>query len=272
MASASRWLRLNQPHFIFLLNPILMKFSFFSTAALGGMLLLIATGCEPKPKNPGTLSIELEHVWGSAEDPFALNTDLTHPMSMEHLNFTMLKYYVSNVELTNEDGTVWKAPESYYLVDLSQPLTTQLELTNVPAGHYTGMSFLLGVDSVRNVSGAQTGALDATNGMFWSWNSGYIFLKAEGTSPESSNGNFSYHLGGFSGANNATQKINLMFDAHAVVEEGAAPVAHLSVNPAKLWHMLPGVAAQNTIHMPGSSAVARMAAFASGVQFEHLHN
>jgi hypothetical protein len=248
-----------------------MKNSFLGAMAMG-LALLAATGCEPKVKNPGTLSVELEHVWGMNETPFALNTALTHPMTSEELTFTMLKYYISNVSLTREDGTVWNAPESYYLVDLSQPLSTQLSLTEVPAGHYTGLSFLLGVDSVRNVSGAQTGALDVANGMFWSWNSGYIFAKAEGTSPNAASGTFQYHLGGFSGTKKAMQTVSFSFDTHAVVEEGASPTVHLSVNPARLWHMLPGVATESTIHMPGNAAKDRMAAFAGGFAFEHLHN
>jgi hypothetical protein len=47
----------------------------------------------------------------------------------------------------------------------------------------TGIRFLLGVDSARNVSGIQTGALDPARGMFWTWNSGYVMAKIEGSSP-----------------------------------------------------------------------------------------
>jgi hypothetical protein len=36
--------------------------------------------------------------------------------------------------------------------------------------------------------------------------------------------------------------------------------------------MLPGVATESTIHMPGNAAKDRMAAFAGGFAFEHLHN
>ena len=53
----------------------------------------------------------------------------------------------------------------------------------MPAGNYNSLSFLLGVDSMHNVSGAQTGALDPANDMFWTWNSGYVMAKMEGASP-----------------------------------------------------------------------------------------
>ena len=60
---------------------------------------------------------------------------------------------------------------------------------------------MIGVDSTRNVSGAQTGALDPNNGMFWTWNSGYIMAKMEGRSPSSTQpfGIILFHMGGFAG-------------------------------------------------------------------------
>jgi hypothetical protein len=49
--------------------------------------------------------------------------------------------------------------------------------------------------------------------MFWAWNTGYIFLKLEGKSPESkSQGNiFEYHIGGYKNPTNCIRKINLSF-------------------------------------------------------------
>jgi len=38
------------------------------------------------------------------------------------------------------------------------------------------------VDSLANVSGAMSNDLDATKGMYWSWQSGFINLKIEGKS------------------------------------------------------------------------------------------
>jgi hypothetical protein len=70
----------------------------------------------------------------------------------------------------------------------------------------------LGVDSIRNVSGIQTGALDPLKGMFWTWNSGYVMAKLEGSS-ESSNsaGNrFTYHIGGFRPGMNVLKTIDLI--------------------------------------------------------------
>lgn len=248
--------------------------NFWASLAVASLFAVSFTSCDPKtPAGPGSLTLEFEHVFGTAELPFALNTDYVHPMTGDSLNFSMFKYYVSNVVLTAEDGSTWAAPESYYLVDASVPASALLTLEGVPANHYTGVSFLLGVDSARNVSGAQTGALDPANNMFWSWNSGYIFVKAEGTSPQAAMGGFQFHLGGFAAEKNAIQSLDFSFGTtHAMVEEGANPTVHMMFNVGKLWHGQPSVATQAMIHMPGANAVSRMQALASGMSFEHLHN
>ncbi len=80
----------------------------------------------------------------------------------------------------------------------------------VPAGEYNQLTFIVGVDSLRNTMNIsrRTGVLDPAssmdNGMYWSWNSGYIFFKIEGESPAApadptGNHKFRYHIGGFGG-------------------------------------------------------------------------
>lgn len=125
--------------------------------------------------------------------------------SGDSFSIRIYKYYISNIKLTNANGDVWAEPNSYHFVDASVASTLTFDLTGVPAGNYTGMTFLIGVDSTRNVSGAQTGALDPLNGMFWTWNTGYIMAKLEGKAPNSNSAgdNIVFHIGGFSGQYNS---------------------------------------------------------------------
>ncbi len=102
----------------------------------------------------------------------------------DSFNVTTFNYYISNVKLIAEDGTSFAESESYHLISQSEPSSKSFSIKNVPAKKYISISYTLGVDSIRNVSGAQTGALDPANGMFWTWNSGYIFMKFEGASPK----------------------------------------------------------------------------------------
>jgi hypothetical protein len=204
----------------------------------------------------GTLKVNFEHKWGMSNLlDFTLNSELIHPMTNDTLTFTTFKYYVSNFKLKKEDGTYWIHPESYFLVDVSSSSSLELDFSDIPAGLYTDLEFTLGVDSARNVSGAQTGALSNTNGMFWTWNSGYIMLKAEGTSPNSTSNSFAFHLGGFHGENNiVTEKSMSLLTTPLTIVSTKTAIIHLQVNPAKLWHESPSVSVTNTIHMPGTGA------------------
>jgi hypothetical protein len=235
---------------------------------------------EPKVEVPvetkGNFRIELEHKFGTAD--FDLGTAYTNS-SGEQLTFSTVKYYVSNVQLTQTDGSIWSAPNSYYLVDLSSPITALITISDVPVADYKGFSFTLGVDSVRNVSGAQTGALDPVNTMFWSWNTGYIFTKIEGTSPQVTGmgGAFEYHLGGFKESNNtnANKTFSHNFSGEVMsVKPIAMPQIHMVVDLAQLFNGANTLSVATTpmVHMPGTTAVGVQANFASGFEYEHLHN
>lgn len=59
-------------------------------------------------------------------------------------------------------------------------------------------SLKLGVDSNLNLLGVHKGDLDPVHGMYWSWQSGYIHFKLEGSwSGEGGLQPFVYHIGGF---------------------------------------------------------------------------
>lgn len=132
----------------------------------------------------------------------------------EPFKVTYFKFYVSNFDLINTDSNrIYHVnPDKYFLVDAADSTSWFVKLAAVPF-RYNRISFLIGVDSIKNVSGAQTGALDPAKGMFWTWNSGYIMAKLEGNSPVSSliNGKFEYHIGGFSGPDNSLRKPTLLF-------------------------------------------------------------
>ncbi len=129
----------------------------------------------------------------------------TNPFT-ENYTISKFKYYISNLFLTGNKKIIIK--NSYYLID-EKNITGNSMQFYVPPGKYNSISFLLGVDSIKNVSGAQSGALDPTNDMFWTWNTGYVMAKLEGHSPASTvvNNKVEYHIGGFSGADNVLKTI-----------------------------------------------------------------
>lgn len=243
--------------------------------------MLVLSSCKKDEKDPetpaattGNLDMLIEHKWGNAGANFMLGQDLIHPMSGDTLNYSTFKYYVSNLKLKKSDGTWWVQPESYFLVDLSKPSSTTLKLTGVPTGNYVAFSYTLGVDSTRNVSGSQSGALSTTNGMFWSWNSGYIMCKAEGTSPQGGmGGSFTFHLGGFSGANNiVTVKEADLSATNLIVSATGTSQIHMIANPAKMFHNYGSISNGSMIHMPNANSTMLGTDFFGNVQFDHVHN
>jgi hypothetical protein len=144
-----------------------------------------------------------------------------------------LKYYVTNIEFINaENGRNIKIADSYFLIDNNEDLSKTFSLT-IPEGNYNAISFLLGVDSLHNVSGAQTGALDPINGMYWTWNTGYVSLKLEGRSPASTlPGNLiEYHLGGFKGPDMVNHRISLSFpDGIMKITENTTAIVNIKTD------------------------------------------
>lgn len=194
-----------------------------------------------------TLSIRFENRFGNE----LLVPEQSYVMNNDTVTINRFKYYVSHFYLTNEKGKKIILPLHYYLIDASDENSLTLSL-DIPIENYTGIHFLLGVDSLRNVSGVQTGALDPLHGMFWTWNSGYIMAKLEGkaSSSEIAGKQFTYHIGGFRTGHNTSRNISI-------------PIPSFSqqltiIADAKKWfngpHQLT-IAKEPVCHSPGALAV-----------------
>ena len=138
-----------------------------------------------------------------------------------HQAFTVsnFKYYISNILLSPTNGKEIVIPNSYYLVNQDEPDTKTVKIDGIPEGEYKSIQFTIGVDSLHSCSGAQSGALDPVHGMFWAWNTGYIFIKLEGKAPESkSSGHiYEYHIGGYRVPNNCIRKVSLSLAKNPVM-------------------------------------------------------
>jgi len=249
----------------------------FSKVMLAASLFLALTtisSCtkdESTSTTKGDVKIEFTYVFGASALPWAINQTMKHPATGDTLTFTEFSFYVSNVKLKKEDGTWWSEPESYHLICAKCTDKNMFIMKDVPAGKYTEMAYTLGVDSLRNVSGAQTDDLSASKGMFWSWSTGYIMLKAEGASPQSTDGTFTFHLGGFTGSNNVVTPKTITFGSAVVnVAEPAVPTIVLQANPARLWHTSPSVSVKNKIHMPGAEAKTMADDFFGNISFKEI--
>ncbi|KAA5538621.1 MbnP family protein [Adhaeribacter rhizoryzae] len=194
-------------------------------------LPLLTSSCkeDAEPSLPGEVKLAFKHVVG--QNALSLEDQEYTNANGDKFKVSTFKYYISNVVLKKADGTEYKQAESYYLIDESKPASKLITISDVPAGEYSSLTFTIGVDSTRNISGAQTGALDPVNGMFWTWNSGYVFVKLEGTSPQSQNGGLVFHIGGYAKPNNTIRTVSPALNGQKLrVAAGKAPQLHLKTN------------------------------------------
>lgn len=206
----------------------------------------------------GTVYLEFFNEVGGSK--LNLNNQWYKNEHGDSFKVSKFNYYVSGIVLNGSGTTAtYTESNSYHLIEHGASAADMaFGLAKVPAGTYKSVTFMIGVDSLRNVSGAQTGALDPANGNFWSWNTGYIMLKFEGNSPKAptTDGMLVFHCGGFSGANSVLKTITLDMPTAITVTRTATPHVHLTADVLKIFSS-PNVidfSTLTTVHMPGVAA------------------
>lgn len=220
------------------------------------MLFLLCIACKKDKQEQGNIQVNFKNVVNGVPLSLGIAAPYTNANG-EVFTVSAFKYYITNISLVRLDNTVQRIGDTYFLIDESVPASKVITFP-VPKGEYRGISFKIGVDSIRNVSGAQTGALDPVNGMFWSWNSGYIMAKMEGNSPSSAAPGqaLTYHIGGFKGNYNAVQDVQLISPISLSVAAERKPSLTIT---ADLYNWFTGVnlvkfSDNATIHVPGELA------------------
>jgi hypothetical protein len=165
--------------------------------------------------------------------------------------------YLSGFTVTYADGSTVSEPDFYHLLDASEPESQVFELRNIPAGLIREITFSIGVDSLKSVSGVFGGDLDPVRGMYWAWNSGYINAKLDGSSPGCATFHhaFEFHIGGYLPHERTLRKVSLPVSSNQVVS-GITLIADVSS-----WFIGIELAKTNRIVMPGPEAVRMADAF-----------
>ncbi len=124
---------------------------------------------------------------------------LNNPIQLNDHSFQLeqVRFYLSKFEFYQNDQLVAVDPAEAYLVDFDLDSTRKLIFPTIQSAQIDEIRFLFGIDSLTNTSGAMTGALDPMHGMYWSWQSGYINCKLEGTFLSPKREAFQLHLGGY---------------------------------------------------------------------------
>ncbi|ADY26092.1 hypothetical protein Deipr_0936 [Deinococcus proteolyticus MRP] len=140
---------------------------------------------------PLTLTLSLT----DGEKPFLYHQPLT--VNGQALNVQDVRFYVSGVALVKDDGS--EVPvEGLNLAKLNRgtpPRNIPIFQGDVPAGKYRGLRFDVGVPRELNHRDATTAPspLSIEDGMYWAWNSGYIFFSLHG---DVDGTRVAHHIGG----------------------------------------------------------------------------
>lgn len=202
------------------------------------LLFVVSFSCQKEISKEvpaqGSVDIHFSPMVGNLPMDF---TTVYQNSAAEDYTIKTFRFYIHKIELLAAGGqTAAPVDNNHYLIDAQQPGSQSVRI-NASENAYSSIAFTIGVDSILNVSGAQDGSLDPAKGMFWTWSTGYIMAKFEGTSLVSTQpGNrFEYHIGGFKGADNVVRRIQIPFPAGAVlqVKEGKTATINIKADANK---------------------------------------
>lgn len=192
------------------------------------------------------------------------------------LTVSRLQYFISNIMLRKASGEPWALPKAgnFFLVKQSDDTSRRIVI-DVPAGVYKEISFLIGVDSLSSTLPVEqrTGVLDPAQGMsggegmYWTWNSGYIFFKLEGSSPsvprdKTGFREFEYHIGGYGGYNTPTinnlRRVTLPLPERSPLRmrAGRKSVVHIRFDVATVLKGIDLATQHHIMLAPASSRIA----------------
>lgn len=257
--------------------------NFLCKAGLAALCCIVVQACgttEPTTtnSNPGTVVLEFDNVAGPRD--LTLNAGVITNQHNETFTVSTCKYFISNIQLITESGTTVTLPvdENYFLIDEAIPASQKITIPKFPAGTYKEVVFILGVDSAKSVAPLEerTGALDPSataEGMYWTWNSGYIFYMMEGTSEGKK---IAYHIGGFGGLNTPTvnniRKVTLPL-SNIRVDSEHEPEIHIVADVTKLFGTPnPFTIADHPTVMLSDFSMQVSANYSTMFEVDHVHS
>lgn len=165
--------------------------------ALFLLLGVLSTSQALVSQNTKTVTLHFVPVFGGA----TLDLGKKYPCATEQnmLTFTLFKCYVSHFEYYKNQELVFRDTTEAYLLDSNVPNSFNRKIALPITIDFDEIRFFFGIDDKTNNQGISGGDLDPTNGMYWTWQTGYINMKLEGncaTVPTADHG-FQFHLGGF---------------------------------------------------------------------------
>lgn len=229
-------------------------------------LFLSLSSCKNNEETPEpasqtqNLSFKMSTVIGSKPLDF---TSVFTTTAGARYTLSSFRYYVSNIRLVKQDGSVYPITGKYLLVN---PAIENYDLGEVPVGDYKGLKFAVGIDSVTNhkdptVYPTTNPLAIQSPAIHWSWNSGYIFLMMEGSCDTTDTntdvqtyGQFSHPLFYHIGMDMLYREVNLN-NASFAVKANEEKSVHIQADLDKFFAGI-DIKTENGSHTMGSMPLA----------------
>lgn len=164
-----------------------------------------------KLKKAGQIIVNINNV--VAGQPLIMDTVWYLTESKDSFRVTEYKYYISNFVFYTEGGSSYAEPNSYHLVDMTNPSSMTFTVPNVPPGRYDSVSFIMGLDSNKIATTDMTGIFSEATDMYWGTEWGYRMARMTGFAPLSPwGGQIEYNVGGYTGVNNVIKNVSVKFN------------------------------------------------------------
>ena len=170
----------------------------------------------------------------------------------DSIQLATFKFYVSAIAIEFTDKSTFIQKKSYHLINIENPRSLRIPVCTAANKIVKNVMFTIGIDSLTSVSGALSGDLDAANGMYWAWQSGFINFKIEGKSSscKTLKNKFQFHIGGYLSPNYALRKVQLK-PSDQLVENNTLMI---QFDVAKLFNQI-DLATTNSVMIPGNEAL-----------------
>jgi hypothetical protein len=200
----------------------------FSIAAL-----VAAMSFKPATKTH-TLTIHFENVVDGK--PLVLDSVTYTNALKQPFTVSKFKFYIGSINIATNDGNAVSIGKAY-LINEEDPQSKDISINLFDIDTIEDISLTVGIDSARSCSGAQTGALDPVNAMFWAWNTGYVFVKMEGRSPLSTQPGhlLEFHIGGYRTPYNCIRDIPVPLKKELSFDKDGKASITIQVNVAELF-------------------------------------
>ncbi|MGK0386955.1 MAG: hypothetical protein ACI849_001574 [Patiriisocius sp.] len=179
--------------------------------------------------------------------PLALDT-FYKISEKDSLSIQQIKLYISDITFLKDGKKTGETLEKYHVLDAQNNLHYKTPY-KIKRNGFDTVSFTIGLDAETQKKGIQGGVLDPINGMYWTWQSGFINFKLEGTSSlcTTRKNNFQFHIGGYKEPFQTSRKVSLVCTNSENL--------NIDINLAAFFEAT-NISEQSQVMSPNESAVA----------------